>query len=129
MKRSYVGTAMGLPLGLPWVKSLEERSANSSMSEAYESCRCCDGRFASRQLRYPLKQRIASFEELSVWLQRVSLRNEQSGAVKSLEAMLQHRPVDFFEHIETDLDDVVRSHAEDVTVERRMVEFAERKTV
>ena len=43
--------------------------------------------------------------------------------------MTEHRAVDFVQYVGTDLDHVVRPHAKDVSVERGVMEFAEREAV
>ena len=49
--------------------------------------------------------------------------------MKALKTMFEHGPVDFFEHGEADLDAVGGIHADDVTIERRVMQLAEREPV
>ena len=43
--------------------------------------------------------------------------------MKALKTMFEHGPVDFFEHGEADLDAVGGIHADDVTIERGMMQL------
>jgi len=49
--------------------------------------------------------------------------------VKALQAVLQHRSVRFFEDVVPEFDDTVGPNAEDVRVERSVVQAAQRETV
>ena len=46
-------------------------------------------------------------------------------AVKLLEAMAQHRAVDLVEDVTSDLDNQIRADADDIPVERGVVELAQ----
>ena len=49
--------------------------------------------------------------------------------VKLLEPVFQHRPVNLLEHVQADLDLVVGPDAEDLRIERGVVQLAEREAV
>jgi len=57
------------------------------------------------------------------------LRNDQPRTVQPLEAVNEHRPVGFREHIRTDLDHEIGAHADQILVERRMMQLAWRETI
>jgi hypothetical protein len=50
-------------------------------------------------------------------------------AVHLLEAVPEHRPIDFVHQCAIDVDDVIRSDAEQVCIECSVVDFAEAQTV
>jgi hypothetical protein len=49
--------------------------------------------------------------------------------VQLLQPVLQHRAIDFFEHVEAHFDPVVWAHAKNVAIERGVMELAERDAV
>jgi hypothetical protein len=60
---------------------------------------------------------------------RLAGEHEEPRAVKVLEAVAQHWSVALVKDVRTDLDDVIGSDAEDVGVERGVMDLAERETV
>ncbi|PYN23775.1 MAG: hypothetical protein DMD99_13265 [Candidatus Rokuibacteriota bacterium] len=73
--------------------------------------------------------RSAPGQEVAIGLEVVGARHVDAQALKALEAMLEHRPVDFFQHVETHGDLEVGRDADEVAVEGGVVELAERETV
>ena len=71
----------------------------------------------------------SELQSLAIGLFGCSSWNEQLPSVVSLQAVLEHGPVDFTEDVVTDLDDVVRPNTEDVGIERSVVDLAQRKPV
>ena len=59
----------------------------------------------------------------------VGARYMDAPALKALETMLKHRPVDFLQHVEAHGDLEVGRDADEVAVEGRVVELAEREAV
>src|ERR1017187_4246459 len=72
---------------------------------------------------------IPFFEEPTIWLEHVAARNKYPRAVEPLQAVLKHRPVDLFKHIEPHLNSIIRAHPEDVAVECGVMQLAEREAV
>ena len=72
---------------------------------------------------------VALIEELRSRLVTWTPRDEQLLFVAGLQPVSQHRSVDLLEDVRTDLDLQVGPDAEDVPVERRMVDLAERESV
>src|SRR2546428_7122689 len=66
---------------------------------------------------------------VAIGLEVVGARHVDAPALKALEAMLKHRPVDFLHYVEAHGDLEVRRDADEVTVEGGVVELAERETV
>ena len=75
------------------------------------------------------KQRIALFEELASGPGAVSGRQLDLLAMEALNAMNQHRSVDLRQDVGSDLDDVIRGDAQNVRVERAMMERAQGNAV
>jgi hypothetical protein len=59
----------------------------------------------------------------------LSGRHEQLRAMKTLEAMDKHRPVDLFEHVPPQLNDVIRPDPQDIMVERGMMQPTQREAI
>ena len=59
-------------------------------------------------------------------LEKRAIRCPNGPLVELLEPVLQHRPVNLFEHVETDHDLVVGSDAENLRIEGGVVKLAER---
>src|SRR5438034_1282684 len=59
----------------------------------------------------------------------VEARHVDASALKALQTMLKHRPVDFLQHGEAHGDLEVRGDADEVAVEGSMVELAEREAI
>ena len=59
----------------------------------------------------------------------VGARHVDEPALKALQAMLEHRPVDFLQHIEAHGDLEVGRDADEVAVEGGVVELAEREAI
>ena len=57
----------------------------------------------------------------------VGARHVDAPALKALQAMLEHRPVDFLQHVEAHGDLEVGRDADEVAVEGGVVELAERE--
>jgi|RhiMethySRZTD1v2_1073278.scaffolds.fasta_scaffold100855_1 hypothetical protein len=49
--------------------------------------------------------------------------------MEPLQPVFQHRPIRLFENIWANLNDVVRTHTDNLRVERRMMELAQRQPV
>ena len=56
-------------------------------------------------------------------------RKLDARALESLESVLEHRTVDFFENVRSNLDHVVRTNAKDVCIERGVMESTQGQTV
>ena len=72
---------------------------------------------------------VAIGQEVAIGLEVVGARHVDAPALKALEAMLKHRPVDFLQHVEAHGDLEVRRDADEVAVEGGVVELAEREAV
>ena len=59
----------------------------------------------------------------------VGARHVDALALKALQAMLKHRPVDFFQHVEAHGDLEVGRDADEIAVQGGVVELAEREAV
>ena len=73
--------------------------------------------------------RIAFGQQLGAWPEMVLARQVEYVVNDLLQPMTKHRPVALVQDVATNLDHVVRSHAKDVSVERRVMQFAEREAV
>jgi hypothetical protein len=96
--------------------------------------------YAARDFRVNVPERIqgsaraaeeglALGEEVAIGLEVVGARHVDAPALKALQAMLKHRPVDFFQHVEAHGDLEVGRDADEVAVEGGVVELAEREAV
>jgi len=72
---------------------------------------------------------VALGQELAIGLEVVGARHMDAPALEALEAMLEHRPVDLLQHVEADRDLEVGRDADDVGVERGVMQLAEREAV
>src|SRR2546426_4249282 len=72
---------------------------------------------------------VALRQEVAIGLEVVGARYVDTPALKALEAMLKHRPVDFVQHVEAHGDLEVGRDADEVAVEGGVVELAEREAV
>ena len=72
---------------------------------------------------------VALGQEVAIGLEVIGARHVDAPALEALQAMLEHRPVDFLQHVEAHDDLEVRRHADDVRVERGVVKLAEREAV
>jgi hypothetical protein len=72
---------------------------------------------------------VALGQEVPIGLEVVGARYMDAPALKALEAMLKHRPVDFFQHVEAHGDLEVGRDADEVAVEGGVVELAEREAL
>ena len=77
----------------------------------------------------PPEHPVALLHELPVRPQRRVARQQEARVLESLQAVLQHRPVRLAENIRTQLHRQVRPHAQDVPIERRVVQLAQRQPV
>jgi hypothetical protein len=68
-------------------------------------------------------------EEIAVRFQLRVVRGSDPAALKSLETMDEHGAVDFIKDVSPNVDGQVRRDAENVRVERGVMELAERKPV
>ena len=68
-----------------------------------------------------LNRAYRSSREPAIWSLRHTVRHEQRRTVKPLQAMRQHRPIDFFKDIEAHFDAVVWIDGKNVAVKRRMM--------
>src|SRR6267378_8618625 len=64
---------------------------------------------------------VALGQEVAIGLEVLGARHVNAPALEALQAMLEHRPIDFLQHVETHGDLEVRRHADDVRVERGVV--------
>ena len=72
---------------------------------------------------------VALGQEVAIGLEVVGARHVDAPALKALEAMLKHRPVDFLEPGEAHGDLEVGRDADEVAIEGGVVELAEREAV
>ena len=72
---------------------------------------------------------VALGQEVAIGLEVVGARYMDAPALKALEAMLEHRPVDFLQHVEAHGDLEVGRDADEVAVVGGVVELAEREAV
>src|SRR2546426_2870257 len=77
----------------------------------------------------PPEHPVALFHELPVRPQRRVARQQEARVLESLQAVLQHRAVWLAENVRAQLHRQVRPHAQDVPVERRVVQLAQRQPV
>src|SRR5207249_11961577 len=75
------------------------------------------------------EQGVALGQEVAIGLEVVGARHVDAPALKALQPVLKHRPVDLFQDVEAHLDLEVGRDADDVGVERGMMELAEREAV
>jgi hypothetical protein len=68
-------------------------------------------------------------QEVSIRLEVVDSRHVDVSALEALEAVLEHRAVDLLEHVEADLDLEVGCDADDVGIEGRVMQLAQREAV
>jgi hypothetical protein len=57
------------------------------------------------------------------------MRNDEAGTLEALEAVLQHWPVHLFKNIQSNLNGQVWTDPEDVLIERRVMQLAERQAI
>src|SRR6266852_7034217 len=88
----------------------------STCPEGYSSARAAEESVALRQ-------------EVAIGLQMVGARHVDAPALKALEAMLKHRPVDFLQHVAAHGDLEVGRDADEIAVQGGVVELAEREAV
>ena len=72
---------------------------------------------------------VALGQEVAIALEVGGARHVDAPALKALQAMLKHRPVDFFQHVEAHGDLEVGRDADEVAIEGGVVELAEREAV
>src|SRR5881628_3277377 len=72
---------------------------------------------------------VALGQAVAIGLEVVGARHVDTPALEALQAVLEHRPVDFLQHVEAHGDLEVRRDADDVGVERGVVKLAEREAV
>src|SRR2546425_12310490 len=82
-----------------------------------------------RPLPRPPEHPVALLHELPVRPQRRVARQQEARVLESLQAVLQDRPVRLVENVLAQLHRQVRPHAQDVPVERRVVQLAQRQPV
>ena len=68
-------------------------------------------------------------EQLAIGPQRDVPRQDDALAVHSLKPVLQHWPIALCENVFSDLDNKIRSNREKESIERRVMEFAERYAI
>ena len=98
---------------------------------ARERSEACDIGGAARQLSPASSQEpfIAHFQQDRVGPIFAAARHMYSVLVKPLQAVNQHRPVLLLEDVAPNLDDSVRAHADEQSVECGVMQLAERKPV
>ena len=72
---------------------------------------------------------VALGQEVAIGLEVVGARHVDAPALEALQAMLEHRPVDLLQHVEAHRDLEVGRDANDVGVERGVMQLAEREAV
>ena len=72
---------------------------------------------------------VALGQEVAIGLEMVGTRHVDAPALKALQTMLEHRPIDFFQDIDAHDDLEVGRDADQVAVEGGVVELAERQAV
>src|SRR6266446_5974307 len=72
---------------------------------------------------------VALGQEVAIGLEVVGTRHVDAPALKALEAMLKHRPVDFLKHVEAHGDLEVGRDADEVAAKGGVVELAKREAV
>jgi hypothetical protein len=75
------------------------------------------------------EQLVALGQKVAIRLEVVGARHVDASALKTLQPMQQHRPVDFLQHVEAHGDLEIRRDADDVRIEGGVVELAEREAV
>ena len=75
------------------------------------------------------EERVALGQKVAIGLEVVGARHVDAAALEVLQAVLEHRPVDLLQHVEAHRDLEVGRDADDVGVERGVVQFAEREAV
>ncbi len=75
------------------------------------------------------KEIVALRKEVSIWSEVSRTGYANAAILKSLKAVPKHRPVAFLKHVKTNLDLKIRRDTDDVRIERRVMELAERKAV
>jgi hypothetical protein len=72
---------------------------------------------------------VSLSEKVTVWFQQRAVRGPDPSSLEALKAMDEHRAVDLIKDISSNVDRQVRRDTENVRVERRVVELAERKPI
>src|SRR3712207_2659018 len=72
---------------------------------------------------------VATLEVVPVWVRGPLPRHGQTSTGHGLQPVLEHRAIDLFENVPTNVNNQVRPHTEDVSVVGGVVDLAERDPI